>query len=97
MMANFQFLSAHLYIHTEHSQLDRLLTPEALQVMEGHVEGGEDDDDAASVTSSQAPTQSAAHLIPGHPPVSHNVTGGPPRQHLVGSESMTPFSSWLII
>ena len=57
MMANFQFLSAHLCIHTEHIQLGRLPTQAVLPVPEGDVEGGDDDDDAASVTSSQAPSQ----------------------------------------
>ena len=67
MMANFQFLSTHLCIRMDHSQLGRVYTP-VLQVdPEGEVEGG-DDDDAASVTSSQAPSQlpslSQANLMP---------------------------------
>ena len=56
MKANFSFLSAHLCIQADHSQLSRVHTP-ALQVdLEGEDEGG-DNEDASSVTSSQAPIQ----------------------------------------
>ena len=55
-MSNFQFLLGHLCIRTSHSQLGRVPVP-VLQVdLEGEDEGG-DDDDAASVTSSQVPSQ----------------------------------------
>ena len=59
MVANFLFLSAHLTIHTPHSQLGRVLIPATLSVMEGDVERGDDEDDAVSVSSSQAPSQVA--------------------------------------
>ena len=55
-MANFQFLLAHLWIWANHSQLGRMHTPVLPVDPEGEDEGG-DDDDATSVTSSQAPSQ----------------------------------------
>ena len=49
-------VSAHLCIRADHSQLGKVQTP-ALQVdLAGEDEGG-DDEDAASVNSSQAPSQ----------------------------------------
>ena len=82
-MANFQFLSAHLCIHTEHSQLGRLPTPAVLPVPEGDVVGGDDDDAAASVTSSQVPSQllTSSQATPSQPPHDRRTPG----QHLVGS------------
>ena len=54
--ANFSFLSAHLCIRTDHSQLGMVQTP-VLQVdLEVEDEGG-DDEDATSVTSSQMHSQ----------------------------------------
>ena len=53
--ANFSFLLAHLCIWADHSQLSKVQTP-ALQVdLEVEDEVG-DDEDAASVASSQAPS-----------------------------------------
>ena len=73
MMANFQFLSAHLCIWADHSQLGSVHTP-VLQVdPEGEVQG-EDDYDAASVT-----------CCPAHPSpalVKHHVTRWPPGQQV---------------
>ena len=69
MMANFQFLSAHLCIYADHSQLDRVHTP-ALQVdPKGEDEGGVNED-AASVTSIQEPSQlpSSSQAGPSQPP-----------------------------
>ena len=70
MVANFQFLSAHLCIRMEHSQLGRVPTPASLSVPEGDVEGGDDDDDAVSVTSSQVPSQlpTSAQAAASQPP-----------------------------
>ena len=95
MLANFQFLSAHLCILMKHSQLGRVQTPALLSVLEGDVEGGDADDDAISVISSPAPCQlpTSAQATASLP----SCDGGPPRQHLVGREWTTPFKSWLNI
>ena len=70
-MANFQFLSAHLCIQADHSQLGRVNTPVLPVDPEGEIERG-DDDDATSVTSSQAPSQllSSSQASPSQAP--HN-------------------------
>ena len=55
-LSNFQFLSAHVCIWMGTSQLGRVPT-QVLQVDPVAEDEGGDDDDAASVTSSQAPSQ----------------------------------------
>ena len=55
MVANFQFLSAHLTIRTPHSQLGRVPIPATVSV----AEGDDNEDDAISVSSSQVPSQVA--------------------------------------
>ena len=68
-MENFSFLSAHLCIWAEHSQLGRVQTPALPVNPEGEDEGG-DDEDAASVTSSQMPSQlpTSFQAVPSQPP-----------------------------
>ena len=55
MSSNFKFLASHLTIHTAHSQLGRVLVPATVSV----VEGGDNEYDAISVSSSQEPSQVA--------------------------------------
>ena len=55
MSSNFKFLSSHVTICTPHSQLGRVPIPATVSV----VEGGDDEDDAISVSSSQAPSHVA--------------------------------------
>ena len=86
MVVNFQFLSAHLCIHMEHSQLGRVPTPASLSVPEGEMERGDNVDHAASVTSSQLPT--SAQATASQQPRDRRP---PPRQRLVGREWTPPF------
>ena len=68
-MANFSFMSSHLCIRGEHSQLGRVHTPALPVDLVGEDERG-DDEDATSVASSQAPSQlpSSSQAGPSHPP-----------------------------
>ena len=56
---NFSFLSSHIIIWAQHSQLGNVLTPALPVDLEGEDEGG-DDADAISVASSQLPISSQA-------------------------------------
>ena len=85
--SNFKFLASHLTIRTAHSQLRRVLVPATVSV----VDGGDDDDDAISVSSIQVPSQVATSS---HPPVTNHMTPGPPGHHLVVEERTMPFSRW---
>ena len=53
MASNLQFLASHLTIHTPHSQLGRMQIPATIAA----AEADDEDDDAISVSSSQAPSQ----------------------------------------
>ena len=55
MSSIFKFLASHLTIRTAHNQLERVPVPATVSV----AEGGNDEDDAISVSSSQAPSQVA--------------------------------------
>ena len=72
---NFSFLSSHLVIRVEHSQLGNVPTPALSVDQEGEDEGG--DEDAISVASSQLPISSQAGS-------SKPRDRGPPDQEPVG-------------
>ena len=55
MSSNVMFLLSHLTIRTVHSRLGRVPVPAMISV----VEGGDDEDDTISVSSSQVPSQVA--------------------------------------
>ena len=87
MSSNFKFLASHLTICTPHSQLGRVQVPATVLV----AEGGEDEDDAISVSSSQAPNQVATSS---QAAFTNHVTPGSSRQHLVVEEWTMPFCHW---
>ena len=65
MSSKFKFLTSHLTIRSAHSQLGRVLIPAMVSV----AELGDDEDDATSVSSSQAPSQVAtSSQAPSHQP-----------------------------
>ena len=90
MSSNFKFLVSHLTIRTPHSQLGRVPVPAMVSV----AEGGDDEDHAISVSSSQAPSWVATSS---REPVTNHVTPGPPAQHFVVEEWTMPFCRWLSI
>ena len=75
-MSNFQFLSGHLCIRIAHSQLGRVPLPSLQVELEGEDEGG-DDDDVASVTYNQVPSQLSSTSQAG--PVKHHSHDRRPR------------------
>ena len=56
LMSSLQFLSTHMSVRAPHSQLGKITVAPTVTV----AEGDDDDEDAVSVTSSQAPSQVAS-------------------------------------
>ena len=65
-LVNFQFISAHLSIWMDTSQLSRVSAPRLQLDLEEEEEGG-DDDDAASRNSSQAPSTQLPNMAQASP------------------------------
>ena len=64
MISNLQFLSTHISVRAPHSQLGKIMVAPTVTV----AEGDDNDEDAVSITSSQAPSQVATTSQAGSQP-----------------------------